>query len=283
MHELSFCKETRGSDSEAIFDGSSSDLNSENELEFQSQPVRSLFVSDLHLGFRYSRAKEFLKFLDRYKPENLYIVGDFIDGWYLSRNWHWCAACDEIILKLVHLAESGTRIFLTVGNHDRFLSSPMLKSLVRFSRTVELSDQFRHVSASGKDFIVIHGDQFDEMENVSPALANVLCWLYEWMLFANQLWARVASSQASGQHSLTSRIRRRLQVFLQHLRTYQLKAIHFARGKGCDGIICGHIHSPKFLEVEGVIYINTGDWLENCSACVEDHDGRFSIVSYDQH
>lgn len=282
MHELSFCKKTHCSHPEEAINHAASNLNSDNDPDLHSRSVRSLFVSDLHLGFRYSRAREFLEFLNRYRPENLYIVGDFIDGWYLSKNWHWCTACDEIILKLVHLAESGTRIFLTIGNHDRFLSSPMLKSLVRFSRTVELSDQFLHVSASGKDFIVIHGDQFDEMEHASPALASILCWLYEWMLFANQFWARVACSHSSGQQSLACRIRMRLRICLQHLRTYQHKAIHFARRQGCHGIICGHIHSPKFLEIEGVTYINTGDWLENCSACVEDHDGRFSIVSYDR-
>jgi UDP-2,3-diacylglucosamine pyrophosphatase LpxH len=280
MYELGFCEKTcRTPPREFSTHQICSDETSHGSLP-GNRPVRSLFLSDLHLGFRYARVHEVLEFLGRYEPEYLYIVGDFIDGWYLSRDWHWCSICDEIILRLVSLSERGTRIFLVVGNHDRFLRSPLLQSLVRLSRVFEVNERFHHRSADGRGFIVVHGDQFDEMEKLPLPFASVFCRFYEWMLMANLLWARLICSKHIGDQSLSSRLRSNIGVFLTHLREYQMRAIQFAQGLGCDGIICGHIHSPKLFEHAGVVYINTGDWIENCTACVEDHDGGFRIVRY---
>ncbi len=282
MYELGICEETRRTPPrEALVHQINIDRTDPVSLS-GVQPVRSLFLSDLHLGFRYSRVEEVLEFLGRYEPEYLYIVGDFIDGWYLSREWHWCSICDEIILRLVSLSERGTRIFLTVGNHDRFLRSPMLQSLVRLSRVFEVNERFHHRSADGRGFIVVHGDQFDEMEKLPVPLATVLCRFYELMLMANLLWARLICSKHIREQSLSSKLRANVGWFLTHVRNYQTRAIQFAQRLGCDGIICGHVHSPKFLELEGVVYINTGDWIENCTACVEDYDGRFRIVRYEE-
>ncbi|MBL8819835.1 MAG: UDP-2,3-diacylglucosamine diphosphatase [Planctomyces sp.] len=282
MYELGICEETRRTAlREALVHQISIDkTNSVSRSD--AQPVRSLFLSDLHLGFRYSRVGEVLEFLKRYEPEYLYIVGDFIDGWSLSREWHWCSICDEIILRLVGLSERGTRIFLTVGNHDRFLRSPMLQSLVRLSRAFEVNDRFHHRSADGRGFIVVHGDQFDEMEKLPVPLATVLCRFYELMLMANHLWARLICSKHIRGQSLSSGLRANVGWFLKHLKENQMRAIRFAQSLGCDGIICGHVHSPKLVEHEGVVYINTGDWIENCTACIEDQCGKFRIVRYEE-
>lgn len=240
--------------------------------------VRSLFLSDLHLGFRHSRVQSLLDFLNRHEPENLYLVGDFIDGWCLQSRWHWQTECNLIIARLMDLAQRGTRIRLAIGNHDNFLRLPMMLRLIRRCDMLEVGEEFYHEMADGRQFLVLHGDQFDHYERASSFTVGFLSLFYEGMLRVNSLWSRATSAAMHGNGSFVTRMKRRMSSIGRHVRHYRDQIIRHARHRGCDGIICGHIHAPQHIEIDGITYCNAGDWVENCTALIEDNDGELRLT-----
>jgi UDP-2,3-diacylglucosamine pyrophosphatase LpxH len=240
--------------------------------------VRSLFLSDLHLGFRHSRVQSLLEFLNRHEPEHLYLVGDFIDGWCLQSRWHWQAECNQIVARLMDLAKGGTRIRLAIGNHDNFLRGPMVLRLIEQCGMVEVAEEFHHRTADGRQFLILHGDQFDHYERASCFTVGFLSLFYEGMLRANSMWSRVTSAALHGDGSLMARFKRRLKFIGKHVGHYRSLIVRHARHRGVDGVICGHIHAPQHIDVDGVTYCNAGDWVENCTAVIEDHDGELTLT-----
>ncbi len=236
--------------------------------------VRSLFLSDLHLGYRHSRVQSILEFLNRHEPENFYLVGDFIDGWCRQSRWHWQAECNQIVARLMDLARSGTRIRLAIGNHDNFLRGPMVLRLIEQCGMVEVADEFHHRTADGRQFLILHGDQFDRYERASSFTVGFLSLFYEGMLRANSIWSRVTSAALHGDGCLVERLKRRLKSIGKHIGHFRNQIVRHARHRGVDGVICGHIHAPQHIEIDGVTYFNAGDWVENCTAVIEDRRHR---------
>ena len=240
--------------------------------------VRSLFLSDLHLGFRHSRVQSLLEFLNRHEPENLYLVGDFIDGWCLQSRWHWQAECNQIVTRLMDLAKGGTRIRLAIGNHDNFLRGPMVLRFIEQFGMVEVAEEFHHTTADGRRFLILHGDRFDHYERASSFTVGFLSLFYEGMLRANSIWSRVTSAALHGNGSFVGRLKRRLKSIGKHVGHFRNQIIRHARHRGVDGVICGHIHAPQQIEIDGVTYCNAGDWVENCTALIEDRDGELRLA-----
>lgn len=243
--------------------------------------VRSLFISDLHLGFRHAQVKPLLQLLRSHEPEWLYLVGDFIDGWYLQNGWHWQHECDLIMQRILELARNGTRIRLAIGNHDRFLRTPVVQSILNANGLVAVEEEFHHELADGRRFLILHGDQFDRCENVSRLTCWFLCRCYEGLLRLNSFWGWLTQCSVIGHRSLISRFKSRLATLTQNVQQFKSNLTRHARHRGCDGVICGHIHAPQVHELDGVTYCNTGDWVENCSALVETHDGQLTLVHAD--
>ncbi len=252
--------------------------SSESAGEPKMTRVRSLFLSDLHLGFRHSRVQSLLEFLNRHEPENLYLVGDFIDGWCLQSRWHWQAECNQIVARLMDLAKGGTRIRLAIGNHDNFLRGPMVLRFIEQCGMVEVAEEFYHELVDGRRFLVLHGDQFDHYERASSLTVGFLSLFYEGMLRLNSIWSRATSAAIHGNGSFVTRMKRRLSSVGRHVRHYRNQIIRHARHRGCDGIICGHIHAPQHIEIDGVTYCNAGDWVENCTAVIEDRNGELQLA-----
>ncbi len=249
-----------------------------NSVLPKARAVRSLFISDLHLGFRHSRVRELLDFLMRHEPENLYLVGDFIDGWSLQKGWHWQPECNLIVSRLMDLARRGTRIRLAIGNHDNFLREPMLQQFILQSGMVEVAEEFHHRTANGRRFLVMHGDQFDHYERSSSLIVGSLSLLYEIALRANSLWSRTTSAALHGNGSLLGQLKRRLRAVRTHVGHFRNQIVRHTQHRGCDGVICGHIHAPQHTDVDGITYCNAGDWVENCTALVEERDGELQLV-----
>lgn len=240
--------------------------------------VRSLFLSDLHLGFKHSRVQSLLEFLNRHEPENLYLVGDFIDGWCLQSRWHWQAECNLVVARLMDLARSGTRIRLAIGNHDDFLRGPMMLRFIEQCGMVEVAEEFHHRTADGRHFLILHGDQFDPYERASSFTIGFLSLFYEGMLRANSIWSRVTSAALHGNGSFVARLKRRLKSIGKHVGHFRNQIVRHARHRGVDGVICGHIHAPQHIEIDGVTYCNAGDWVENCTALIEDRNGELQLA-----
>lgn len=237
--------------------------------------VRSLFVSDVHLGCKHSQAEEFLELLEQYEPQHLYIVGDFIDGWKLKRRWRWLPVYDQILRRLMTLRRSGTQIYYTPGNHDAFLRG----FLANFG-VVEIKDCFVHTAADGRRFLVTHGDQFDRVEQGMPWLSLVASYGYDVLLSTNRLVNRLRRKKHDP-YAFCGAIKRSVKRLVTHVSEFEDLLITNATQARCDGIICGHIHAPRIVEVGKLAYCNTGDWVENCSALVEYEEGDFELIRRD--
>lgn len=244
--------------------------------------VRSLFISDLHLGCKHSQAKKILKFLEAFNPEYLYLVGDIIDGRSLYRRWCWQPEFTDVLTQLFKLADQGTVVRYAIGNHDEFLrdraSLEKLESLGR----LEIAEEFVHVTGDARQFLVIHGDRFDEIETSAVWVSKVASCMYEFLLTANKLWMQFVDKEASRQYSLSNRIKQSAKAVVKYISDFELKVIEYARQLDCHGAICGHIHTPTHSEIQGLTYCNTGDWVENCTALVELECGQLELVYVDR-
>ncbi|MCC9643272.1 UDP-2,3-diacylglucosamine diphosphatase [Rhodopirellula sp. JC740] len=247
-------------------------------------PVRTLLVSDVHLGSKHSRTEEFLTFLRQFHPESLYLVGDFIDGWKINTGWHWSSACDDVIAHLIELAQRGTKIHYVAGNHDSFLRNPAFRAgcmatLPRF----EVANEFVMETVAGWRFLITHGDMFDCVEANAQWLSKGSTFFYDACLSMNRWYHRTWLRREQNPHGVCSHLKDRVKRWIRFVSDFENKILHHAKVSDCDGVICGHIHTPDIVSGKSMWYCNTGDWVENCTDLVERHDGQLHLVrTYDE-
>ncbi len=241
------------------------------------RPLRTVFVSDIHLGCRHSQAKTFLNFLNSIQPRQLYLVGDFIDGWKLRRRWRWNSVYSQILLRLCEMAHGGTRIFFTPGNHDDFLREPIIREVVSMG-LVRIRDEFIHQTADGRRFMVLHGDRFDRIETGARWMSIAATIAYDSFLAANSLVSRLSGKSISHQYSLGAALKKQVKHVVKFISDFESRLISHAEASDCTGVICGHIHSPTITLRDGVVYCNSGDWVENCTALIEEESGDLELV-----
>lgn len=239
---------------------------------------RSVFISDTHLGTRGCRAEFLADFLRRISAEQMYLVGDIIDGWRLRRGWYWDNHHDDVIALILRHARSGTKITYVPGNHDeairRYLPLGLEMAGIRFAEEAE------HVTAAGERLLVIHGDQFDSVVCYARLLALLGDWAYTAALELNR-WFNVARARFGYPYwSLSAYLKRQVKEAVKAIDRFEVALAADAAGRGFDGVVCGHIHHPEMRMVNGVRYINDGDWVESCSALVEHHDGRLELLDW---
>ncbi len=239
---------------------------------------RSIFISDIHLGTRGCQADYLLDFLRCTEAETIYLVGDIVDGWRLKKSWYWPQAHNDVVQKLLRKARKGTRIVYVCGNHDEALRD---YTGVHFGG-VEVVNDIVHEAANGKKMLVIHGDAFDGVVKYAKWLALLGDWAYTWMLWANTWFNRARRLLGFGYWSLSAYLKKRVKNAVQFIDNYEQAVTDEARRRGVDGVICGHIHHAEMRTIDGIVYINDGDWVESCTACVEHADGRFEILHWAQ-
>lgn len=237
-----------------------------------AQPIRSLFVSDIHLGCKHAQADAFLELLTSYEPEHLYIVGDFIDGWKLKRRWRWLPVYDAILQRLMELKRSGTQLFYTPGNHDAFL-----RGFLADFGVIEIRDRFIHTTADGRRFLVTHGDQFDRVEHQMQWLSLIASYGYDLLLSANGAVSWLIGKKQNP-YAFCGILKRRVKALVKHVSDFEQQIVDSAKDAACQGIICGHIHAPRIVQLDDLAYCNTGDWVENCSGMLEHADGSFELI-----
>ena len=244
----------------------------------RSMSVRSVFISDTHIGNSYAQTDRLLKFLSNVRPQFVYLVGDFIDGWELRRRWRWTPEFTRILEMLKELKRGGVEIRYAVGNHDDFLrENPLLTEFLDVSG-VQLSEEFIHQTHDGRKFMVLHGDRFDDYSECSAVFDRVSTVMYNVLLAGNGIWHR----SFGGRYGvLSGRIKNSFASIRRHVEKFRNLVVKHARDKGCDGVICGHIHEPERSNIDGIEYCNTGDWLENCTAIIEHEDGSLSLERND--
>jgi UDP-2,3-diacylglucosamine pyrophosphatase LpxH len=239
--------------------------------------VRTLFISDVHLGCGFSRAQDLFDFLGRIEPERLYLVGDIIDGWKLKRNFVWTDTSSFVVRRVLGMLKRGTRVRYVTGNHDEFLRG--------FSPHVfghmELADEFVHVTADGRRLLVIHGDCFDHLTRHAPWLYHLGDRAYTFALHANA-WVNAARRLLGYPYwSLSATLKGRVKQAVNFVNDFERFVARHTQRAGCSGVVCGHIHVPAIRRIDGIDYHNCGDWIEHCSALVEHFDGRIELVGRD--
>jgi len=244
----------------------------------QARPmrVRSLFISDVHLGCGFSRAAELFEFLGGFEPDRLYLVGDIIDGWKLRRSFRWNDTASFVVRRILGMLKRGTRVFYVAGNHDEFLRAWCPHDL----GGIELADRFVHVTLDGRRLLVIHGDQFDQVTRHARWVYRLGDRAYTLALHANAWTNALRRSLGYPYWSLSAMLKGKVKSAVNFINDFERFVARYTREHGCAGVICGHIHVPAVRMLEGIEYYNCGDWVEHCTAVVEHLDGRMELVRY---
>ncbi|KND17541.1 serine/threonine protein phosphatase [Pannonibacter phragmitetus] len=244
----------------------------------EGRHYRALFISDVHLGTRGCQADLLLDFLKYNDAETVYLVGDIVDGWRLKRSWYWPQAHNDVIQKILRKARKGARIFYIPGNHDEFLRD----FLGTHFGGVEVADSVVHTAADGREYLVIHGDQFDVVIRHAKWLAFFGDKAYVTALALNTGFNLVRRRLGLTYWSLSAWAKLKVKNAVNFIGRFEDALSDEARRKGVHGVICGHIHHAASHDIDGIHYINTGDWVESCTAVAEHHDGTFEVIRWVQ-
>ncbi len=238
--------------------------------------LRSVFISDVHLGTRGCQAELLLDFIKHVECETLYLVGDIIDGWKLKSGWHWPQSHNDVVQKILRMARKGVSVIYIPGNHDEIARD---YCGVHFGGVVVVRDAI-HETSDGRRFLVTHGDEFDGVVQHARWLAFLGDWSYRTILALNTWFNLARRRMGFGYWSLSAFLKVKVKNALQFIENFEQAVAEEARRRGVDGVICGHIHKAEMREIQGVTYINDGDWVESCTALVEHLDGRLEILEW---
>ena len=240
--------------------------------------LRSVFISDVHLGSRDCRAGELLQFLSSIEVDYLFLVGDIIDFWSLRRNFYWPQQHNEVVRAILGKARDGARVIYVPGNHD----SDMREFCGAVFGNLEIRRKYVHSTADGRELLVMHGDEFDAAVKCSRWLTRLGGGAYDLAMWLNRGVNSVRRACGMPYWSFANYLKLRLKNAVRYVEAYEHAAAHAAMQRRLHGIVCGHIHRPGIRHIDGVLYCNDGDWVENCSALIEDMAGRLSICSWAQ-
>lgn len=239
--------------------------------------VRTLFLSDVHLGSPASRASRVADLLQRVECDELILAGDIIDGWQIRRRRAvWTADHTRVIAAVLHkLQRQRTRVVYVRGNHDDFLASILPLALSNLA----IVESHVHLTDEGP-LLVAHGDAFDAVVPHSPLKALGAAG-YGWLLRANRVYNRYRRLRGKGEFSLAKAIKGRLASAHRFVAGFEQYMVELARQRGCVGVVCGHVHCAADKRIDGVRYLNCGDWVESATAVVERHDGTLALWDLD--
>lgn len=237
----------------------------------------SIFISDTHLGSKGCKADILNNFLKHNTCHQLYLVGDIIDGWKIQQNkWRWNQSHTNVVRRVLGHAKRDTKVVYIAGNHDEFLR-PMIPYNLTFGR-IKIVNQYEHLGIDGKRYLLIHGDLFDGITRLAPWISFLGDKAYDILLSLNNGFNHWRHRFGFGYWSLSQYLKQRVKKAVDFIFQFEHNLVNHCRKRGFDGVICGHIHKAEIKTIDGIVYMNDGDWVESCSALVEHHDGRWEIV-----
>jgi UDP-2,3-diacylglucosamine pyrophosphatase LpxH len=240
---------------------------------------RSIFVSDIHLGTRDCKAVQLNSFLKHNSCNTLYLVGDIIDAWRIQQNrWRWHHTHTALVRRVLTVSKKNTRVIYIAGNHDEFLRS-LIAYDIKFDN-IEVYNQYTHVGVDNKRYLVIHGDLFDGITRLAPWLSFLGDRAYDIILALNNKYNWLRHRLGFGYWSLSRYLKHRVKKAVDFIFQFEQNLANYCKKRGFDGVICGHIHHAEIKQIDGVCYMNDGDWVESCTALVEHHDGRWEIITW---
>ena len=233
--------------------------------------VRALFISDCHIGSDYCNHEKLLKLLSEVECEYLYIVGDFMDGWILSRKFKWNSNYNTILQKILRMSRKGTQVYYVWGNHDDFIE-PFTG--IYFGDNVQVVRETSHTTLNNEKILIIHGDQFDGLVTKNKWIQHIGAVIYDYSLSVNKLF-RIFK------FSFSNFLKQRAKEAVKYISNYETTVVNYCKNSGYDSILCGHIHKPEIVTIEGVKYYNVGDWIENNTFIVETLQGEIQLIKYE--
>lgn len=242
---------------------------------------KTIFISDVHLGTRDAQSQALLEFIRNVECETLYLVGDIIDGWEIRRNWRWSQSQTDVLQKLLRKGRKGTKIHYIIGNHDEFLRSFLP---IMMGDNITISHEKVHIGVNSRRYLVVHGDMFDAVTMTKKWVAHLGDRAYLFLLSLNRPINKIRRWFGVYNHwSLSKMAKQSVKQAVSFITDYEEVLSSHAHEKGFDGVICGHIHHAEIRTINGVEYLNCGDWVESCTAIVEHYDGRFEIYEHHQN
>lgn len=240
--------------------------------------ARTLFLSDIHLGFRHARARELNEFLGRIDAQRIVLVGDIVDALSLARRAFWSPDHTQVVRTLLARQRAGTRLIYIPGNHDASLA--MLAQMLQGQ--FEVHREWVHRTARGARLLVLHGDRFDAVVTCPGWLAGLGDTLLGHTVGLSHLVNNVRRALGRPYWPLTERLKLRIGLSARYIRQFEELAAGHARAHGYDGVVCGHIHRANLCDIGGTVYANTGDWVESCSALTETEAGELRLLRWPQ-
>ncbi len=239
------------------------------------QHHRSIWISDLHLGSKGCQAEKLLEFLKTHTADNLYLVGDIIDLWALSRKIYFPQSHLKVLKKVLALSKS-TRIIYVRGNHDETLDE-----FVPFNiGNIEVVMEAEHITADGRKLLICHGDKYDQVMQYARWLAVLGDIGYTILLKSNAYVNWFRRKFGRGYWSLSAYAKRKVKKVVGFIGDFENAVAKDVAAQGYDGVVCGHIHHAEIKEINGITYYNDGDWVESCTALVEDEHGNMSLLDF---
>lgn len=235
---------------------------------------KTVWLSDIHLGSKDCKAEYLLSFLKHAEIETLYLVGDIVDMWAMSKSFRWPQSHNDVLHQLLKLSKGNTKVVYLPGNHDAPLQQ---YDGLQFGE-IEVVREKLHVTAKGQKLLVLHGDQFDGELALGKVTATIGDFGYDLLLFLDRCFHKLRGKHSPEYWSLARYIKSHVKGAKKAIERYREVCCNAARERGYDGVVCGHIHHPEISTFENTLYFNDGDWVESCSALVEDRHGEIKLV-----
>jgi UDP-2,3-diacylglucosamine pyrophosphatase LpxH len=236
---------------------------------------KTIILSDIHLGSKYSRAKDVTDFLTKNTAETIILNGDIIDGWALKRGGVWTDEHMKCVRKLMKLSKSST-VYWIRGNHDDFLYD-----FIPFDfGKIMLRESMEYRGLDKNKYLILHGDIFDVFVDKWGWLAKIGSVGYDMTLWINKWYNKYRTYRGLPYFSLSQKIKASVKTATNFIGDFENHMVTHARSLECDGVICGHIHKAEIRDIDGMIYMNSGDWVESNTALVETHKGKWKIINY---
>jgi UDP-2,3-diacylglucosamine pyrophosphatase LpxH len=231
---------------------------------------QAIIVSDLHLGTKDSKAEEFIEFIEKHTTDLLILNGDIVDGWALNRGTKWKKQHTKVISKLLQLSNK-TRIIWIRGNHDEFIQEFIGTHL----GAIEIREDYKlDINNTMESYYIFHGDVIDVFITKYKWLSKIGSVGYDFALWLNRIYNTYRKWRKLPYISISQKIKESVKVATNYVNDFEVTALSMATKKGCNGVICGHIHQPADRMIDGKRYLNSGDWIENMSAICIDNAGK---------
>ena len=241
---------------------------------------KSIFISDIHLGTRGCQADALCEFLKNNTCDNLFLVGDIIDGWRIKKRWYWPQSHTNVIRRILTHSKRNTKVYYILGNHDEALRA-FLRFGITFGR-IQILNRYDYVGVDGKRYLITHGDAFDNLMSADKKwIMHIGDNLYDFFIMFNTYFNKVRGVLGLKYWSLSKWLKDNAKYAVKFINRFEEYVAAYCEAKGYDGVICGHIHKAEIKKIGRVVYMNDGDWVESATALLEHTDGTWEIYYHE--